>query len=125
MKNVGIGTRALNFLIDTALIFLLTYTAFKIWNWYVLFWHFRFFNFWQFFAIILFVYYSLFEMISGRTPGKWLSFSKVVNRGGKKPGVLSILGRSLIRLTIIDMFFLPFLNKTLHDHLTKTEVVEV
>jgi uncharacterized RDD family membrane protein YckC len=125
MKNVGTGTRALNFFIDTMLIFILTYAAFKIWNWYVIFWHFPYYNFWLFFAVILVVYYTLFESIGGRTPGKWLSFSKVIDSKNKKPSFVVIFIRTLIRLTMIDMFFLPFLNKTLHDYLSKTEVVEV
>jgi hypothetical protein len=57
--------------------------------------------------------------------GKLASYSKVVNNAGKRPNILQILIRSLIRLTIIDMFFIPFLDKTLHDYCSKTNVVEV
>ena len=71
------------------------------------------------------VYYLFFETLFKRTPGKWLSFSKVVNNNGGKPAFWQILVRSVIRLTIIDCFFIPFLDKTLHDYLSKTEVVEV
>ncbi|HXL54878.1 MAG TPA: RDD family protein, partial [Chitinophagaceae bacterium] len=60
-----------------------------------------------------------------RTPGKWLSLSKVVNKKGKKTSFLQILLRSIVRLTIIDCFFIPFLDKPLHDYVSKTEVVEV
>jgi uncharacterized RDD family membrane protein YckC len=66
----------------------------------------------------------LFESIFSRTPGKWLSLSKVVNKNGKKATFLQIVLRSLARLTIIDCFFIPFLDKTLHDFISKTEVVE-
>jgi hypothetical protein len=36
-----------------------------------------------------------------------------------------VLLRSLLRLTIIDAFFIPFLERPLHDALSKTRVVEV
>jgi hypothetical protein len=32
--------------------------------------------------------------------------------------------RSASRLVLIDMFFIPFLDKTLHDFFSNTEVVE-
>jgi uncharacterized RDD family membrane protein YckC len=125
MNRVGIGTRVLNFLVDTIIVSLLAYAAFKTWNWYVLYWAYPFYNFGWFFFGLLFIYYTLFELIAARTPGKWLSYSKVVNKNGKRPGLLQVLTRSIVRLTIIDMFFIPFLDKTLHDYLSETEVVEV
>ena len=125
MKKVGDGTRILNFLADTFFIFLLAYFSFKGWNWYVMYWGYTPYNFGWFFFGILFVYYTFFEAIFNRSPGKWLSYSKVVNAAGKKPGILRVLVRSLVRLTIIDMFFIPFLGKPLHDYLSGTVIVEV
>ena len=58
-------------------------------------------------------------------PGKWLSYTKVVDKKGLKPGFIQIFLRSIVRLTIIDCFFIPFLNKPLHDYVSSTEVVEV
>lgn len=125
MNRVGIGTRVVNCLVDTGLIFLLSYIAFKVWRWYVFHWHFAPYNFGWFFWGILFIYYFLFESISkGRTPGKWLSFSKAVNENGKRPNIGQVFIRSLIRVTLVDLFFYPFLEKTLHDYLSKTDVVE-
>lgn len=125
MKRVGIGTRTLNFLVDTIIISLLAWAAFKTWNWYVMFWKYPFFNFWCFFSAVLIIYYTLFESITGRTPGKWMSYSKVVSSTGKRPSLLRVFLRTITRLLLIDMFFLPFIDKTLHDYLSKTEVVEV
>jgi uncharacterized RDD family membrane protein YckC len=125
MKIVGIGTRVFNFLIDTVLIFIITYIVFKIRNWYVFYYHVKAINFGYIFFGVLFIYYSLFEIFFSRTPGKWMSYTKVVNQQNKKPNVGQILLRSLIRITIIDMFFFPFFDKTLHDYLSKTDVVEV
>jgi uncharacterized RDD family membrane protein YckC len=126
MKQVGIGTRVINFLVDTILIALLALLVSRWYNWYVFYFHFTGRNYAIFFWATLFVYYTFFEAIFARTPGKFLSYSKVVTNTGKKPNILWVLVRSLARLTIIDLFFQPFLNnKTLHDYLSKTDVVEV
>lgn len=124
MRPVGEGTRILNFLIDTALIFTIAYFGSKTWNWYVLYWNYPHYNFGWFFFAALFVYYTIFEGIFSRTPGKWLSFSKVVNRNGSRVSFVRVLLRSLVRLTVIDLFFIPFLGKPLHDQLSGTTVVE-
>lgn len=123
-RKVGDGTRALNFFIDTSLVFILAYIGFKTWNWYVLYWHYHPYNFGWFFFGTLFIYYSFFEGIFSRTPGKWFTFSKVVNARQRKPSFAQVIVRSITRITIIDMFFIPFLGKPLHDYLSKTEVVE-
>lgn len=123
MKKVGDGTRILNFLIDGFFVFILSYAAFKYWNFYVVYWHFKTINFWWFVATVLFVYYSFFEIIWARTPGKWFSGCKVVNLNGESPSVGQVLGRSVLRLVVIDFFFNSFWGKPLHDKLTGTEVV--
>lgn len=125
MKRAGFGTRVLNFIIDTLLIFGITYGLYNWWIFHVMYWKYAFIPFYAMFWIIMFVYYTFFEAIFKRSPGKWLSLSKVVNKKGTKPAFWQILIRSLIRLTIIDCFFIPFLDKPLHDYLSKTEVVEV
>ncbi|WP_153796460.1 RDD family protein [Foetidibacter luteolus] len=125
MKTVGIGTRVLNFLVDTLLVFVLGYFVHKINAFYYFYYKSFYWPFYVWFYIMLVLYYIIFESIFKRTPGKWLSYSKVVNRQGGKPTFLQVIIRSLIRLTIIDCFFFPFLDKTLHDYLSKTEVVEV
>jgi len=124
MKQVGIGTRTLNFIVDTLIIFFLSLLAYHGWKFYSYYYHIIYIPFYYFFWSILFLYYILFESIFSRTPGKWLSLSKVVNKNGKKATFLQIVLRSLARLTIIDCFFIPFLDKTLHDFISKTEVVE-
>lgn len=124
MNKAGFGTRVLNFLVDTLLIFFITYGVSAFWDFQVLYWHYPYIAFYTFFWVILFIYYSFFEAIFKRSPAKWLSFTKVVNKYGKKPAFWQILVRSLVRLTIIDCFFIPFLEKPLHDYLSKTEVVQ-
>ncbi len=124
MKEVGIGTRVINFLADTILIFLLSYGLYKWWTFYVMFWKFTYFPFYLFFYATIFVYYTFFEILWSRTPGKWLSLSKVRNADGGRPAWYQVVFRSILRLTIIDCFFIPFLGRTLHDALSKTRVVE-
>ena len=124
MNRAGFGTRVLNCIVDTLLIFGIAYAANNFYDIQVMYWHYPFIPFYIIFWIILFIYYLLFEAIFKRTPAKWLSISKVVNKHGRKASFWQVLIRSLIRLTIIDCFFIPFLDKPLHDYLSKTEVVE-
>ena len=125
MNKVGIGTRVINFLVDSAFIFLFAYITLQTNKWYAYYYHVKYFKFGEHFCAILFLYYTFFEAAFAATPGKWLSFSKVVNEKNTKPKFWQILVRSVVRLTIIDMFFIPFLDKTLHDYLSKTDVVEI
>ncbi len=125
MNKVGIGTRVLNFLIDTALIFGLSFAAYKGWSFYVFYYEWSYIPFYTFFWLILFIYYMFFESVFKRTPGKWLSMSRVVNKKGEKPSFIQIFIRSIVRLTIIDCFFIPLFDDTLHDYMSKTTVVEI
>lgn len=124
MRKVGDGTRSLNFFMDILLITLVAIVLFRWRNWYVMYWGVRPYHFGWFFFPTIWVYYSFFETIFSKTPGKMLTHSKVVDLNGKKPRVGQILWRSLLRLTIIDMFFGPFLGGPLHDYASKTTVVE-
>jgi len=125
MNQVGIGTRVINFLTDTAIISLIAFILNKVWVFYVVYWNYSYINPLWIFAAVLFIYYFIFESIWARTPGKWLSYTKVVDKKGLKPGFGKIFLRSIVRLTVIDCFFIPFLDKTLHDYVSSTEVVEV
>lgn len=125
MKKVGIGTRVLNCIVDILLVTILAYIGYKISTFYAFYYRRYFIPFYYFFFGMWFVYYFLFEAISRRTPGKWLTMTKVVDRKGGRPSIGQIAIRSLVRLTLIDAFFLPFLDNTLHDYLSKTDVVEI
>ncbi len=131
MKTVGIGTRVLNFLIDTIIIFFISYWISKMNQWYaeqykIAGYTFKYYYpFSTIFFAVLFVYYTLMELVFTRTIGKFLSYSKVVNAEGKRPNFFQVIIRSAVRLTIIDIFFIPFLDKTLHDYFSKTNVVEI
>ena len=125
MKQVGVGTRVINYLIDTILVSLISYGLYNWWIFYVRYWEFTYYPFYYFFWATLFVYYTLFELIISRTPGKLLTMTKVRTLSGNRPAFYQVLLRSLLRLTIIDPFFIPVFDKPLHDALSKTVVVEV
>lgn len=123
-KTTGVGTRSINFFIDTIFVFILAYIACKVYRWYEYYYHITHYNFGWFFAGSILVYYTVLETIFARTPGKWFSHSKVVNQKGFRPSFVAVLIRSVVRLTIIDMLLIPFMEKTLHDYLSKTEVAQ-
>ena len=124
MRKVGIGTRVMNFLVDTTIIFILTYILYKVWSFNVLYYHIPYYPFYYFMGLVLFLYYLVLESINGRTPGKKLTISVVVDKDGQRPGFFQIFIRSLVRVTVIDCFFIPFLDMPLHDYLSKTYVVD-
>jgi len=128
MNLVGIGTRVINFVVDFILILLLTYAAYTGWTFYVTYYNKTYFPFYDFLAAVTFLYYLFFEGIWRRTPGKWMSLTKVVSAEGKKASFGQIVVRSIIRvvgIALIDSLFLPILGRTLHDYVSKTYVVEV
>ena len=128
MNSVGVGTRVLNFIIDTIPILLLTYAAYRSWTWYVVNYNIKYFPFYDFWFAVTFLYYLFFEGIWRRTPGKWMSLSKVVGAGGKKASFGQIVVRCAIRVVgiiLIDSIFLPISGRTLHDYVSKTYVIEV
>lgn len=126
MNEIGIGTRVLNFVIDTVLIFFAAYGLYKWWTFYVEYWDYKYFAFYQFFFATIFVYYSIFEIIWSRTPAKWFTMTRVRKVEGGKPAFYQILLRSAIRLTLIlDFVFIAFRERPLHDIASKTRLVEV
>jgi uncharacterized RDD family membrane protein YckC len=125
MIEVGVGTRVINFLIDTLVIFLISFGLYRWWTFYVRFWNYKYFPFYQFFWFFTFIYYTIFEALTTRTLGKFVTMTKVKTVSGNRPAFYSILLRSLIRVTLIDAFFIPVLGRTLHDQLSNTRVVEV
>ena len=127
MKYVGIGSRVLNYIVDTLLVTIITYIVYHISSFHMYYYHTDGWPFYYFFWLVMVSYYFLFELIFSRTPGKWLSMTKVVNANGKRPAIWQTFLRSILRLTLVfDFLPIPFTDndKTLHDYVTKTAVVE-
>jgi len=78
-----------------------------------------------FILFLSFLYYSIFEALTGKTLGKYFTKTKVVNPEGEKPVWTRILLRSLCRFIPLDQIsFLFDFNSGWHDMLSKTIVVE-
>lgn len=125
MNEVGIGTRVLNYLVDTLAITLISYGLYKWYVFYMMYYNYRTFQFYQFFFATIFVYYFIWESLFSRTPGKFLTMTRVRSAAGKRPAIYRIFLRCLLRLTIIDPIFIAIINRPLHDALSGTRVVEV
>lgn len=70
------------------------------------------------------IYYTFFESLTGRTPAKYITRTKVLLENGKKPPFKTILLRSLYRFIPFEAFsFLGSGEGGLHDTLSKTIVV--
>lgn len=124
-NKVGIGTRVVNFVVDTAVVFLIAYGIKRSWDFNVYYWNYKELPFYTFMAVISVMYYFLFESICGRTIGKFITLTKVVTTDDAKVKPLAVLSRSILRLFPLDFLLIPFKDVTVHDYLTKTKVVEI
>ena len=71
---------------------------------------------------VVLAYYMLFEGLWGRTPGKMLMGTRVVDRRGHAPTFGRIIARSFARLAPMEA--LTFLGKVgFHDRVSGTKVV--
>ena len=77
-----------------------------------------------FFCVLMFLYYSLFEISTSKTLAKYITKTLVVMEDGSKPEPSTIFGRSLIRLIPIEYFtFLRGRKLGMHDDYSNTFVV--
>ena len=82
--------------------------------------------FYLLFFIVAIVYYSTFEIITGRTIAKYITKTKVVDENGNKPKYSAILLRTLSRFIPFEPFsFLFSADSGWHDRLSKTTVIDV
>lgn len=83
------------------------------------------FNDYIFSTILSIIFYVIFEAVWQKTPGKFLTKTKVVTFDGQKPSLKTIIGRSFARLIPFDA--LSFLGNKYpigwHDRLSNTLVV--
>jgi len=72
------------------------------------------------------VYYSSFEVLTGRTIAKFITGTKVIDENGKTPDFGTIMLRSLCRFIPFEPFsFLGNERIRWHNRLSKTRVVNV
>ncbi len=75
-----------------------------------------------YFFVFYFFYYFLFEYFFGKTPGKYLTKTIVVNCHGAQPSFKAVLMRSIARLIPYDYFSFIF-GQGLHDFISNTIVI--
>jgi len=75
------------------------------------------------FLVLYFLYHLLFELLRGKTPGKYLTRTRVVNSVGEKPGLKQLIVRNLCRLVPFDNLSFLF-GKGFHDGLSGTIVIK-
>lgn len=74
---------------------------------------------------VILVYYIFFESLTGRTLGKFITGTKVVNENGLKASFGQILGRSFSRLIPFEAFsFFGEEGRGWHDSIPKTYVIK-
>jgi uncharacterized RDD family membrane protein YckC len=77
-----------------------------------------------FWSAISFVYYGMTEMFLSRSPAKYFTKTIVVMEDGSKPTIITILGRTLLRVMPLEPFsFLRGRALGLHDENSGTFVV--
>ena len=75
--------------------------------------------------LVVIIYYSVFEGLTGKTLAKYITKTKVVNEKGEKPDFETIFVRTLCRLIPFNVFsFLGSKDTGWHDRLSKTLVVD-
>lgn len=76
-------------------------------------------------AIGTVVYYTFFEAVFGRTLGKLITGTKVIDLEGKRPGVATLLGRSFARIVPFEPFSFFGNGGGWHDRWSDTRVVDM
>jgi uncharacterized RDD family membrane protein YckC len=70
-----------------------------------------------------FLYYFLFELAFGRTPGKFLTGTKVVDFNDRKPDFKTLFIRNLCRFIPFNGISFLVGNEGWHDSISKTNVI--
>jgi uncharacterized RDD family membrane protein YckC len=72
---------------------------------------------------IHFVYYCGFETVTGKSPAKWLTQTRVITLDGVRPPFGAVLKRSIIRLIPFEPFSFLGSGRGWHDRWSGTRVV--
>ena len=78
------------------------------------------------YIILSIVFFGMFESLTARTPGKYITDTKVVMRDGTRPDSITIFIRTLCRfIPFEELSFIGSFTIGWHDMLSKTLVVDV
>ncbi|MEP7166430.1 MAG: RDD family protein [Candidatus Woesebacteria bacterium] len=72
---------------------------------------------------VFFFYFTISEILFGKTLGKVVTKTRVVDLKGKKPTIRQLIIRSLVRCIPFEQFSFVFLPVGLHDSISNTRVV--
>jgi uncharacterized RDD family membrane protein YckC len=111
------GLRVINYAIDTLAITILStlFNAFTLNNWPF-----------QVYVFTYLLYYCLFETLLGQTLGKLLTKTKVVDTSNKRPSLIRVLARSVLRLNPLDVSSYLFGgSQGTHDTLSGTKLIRL
>src|ERR671913_2034592 len=75
--------------------------------------------------VLLFVYYTFFEAMWHRTPGKWAAGTRVIDASGAPPSLKQVALRSVCRMIPFEAFSMLGDGIGWHDTIPKTRVVRV
>ncbi|MXN93067.1 RDD family protein [Flavobacterium sp. Sd200] len=130
------GKRFVNFLMDSIICYVLTFLVGILGNWLYDTYGFNglaignievnAIKFNLLHSVLSVVFYGLFETVSLRTPGKYITGTKVVMFNGEKPTQTAIFWRTLCRLIPFEAItFLGAAPVGWHDGFSKTLVVDI
>lgn len=74
-------------------------------------------------AFFSIAYYAIFESITARSVGKFVTNTVVVFKDGTKPPMETMLRRSIYRILPLNALFFLWQNRIWHDQFTDTYVV--
>jgi len=76
-------------------------------------------------VLFYFLYCFSFEVIAGKTPAKFITRTRVVDKFGRQPQAISISGRSISRLVPLEpLSFLGAYARGWHDSWSNTWVID-
>ena len=78
-----------------------------------------------YFFVLYFGYHFLFEYFCGRSIGKFITKTKVVDINGDKPSTKALFIRNISRLIPLDNFSFLFGEDGWHDSISETQVIYV
>lgn len=78
-----------------------------------------------YYFVLYFGYHFLFEYYFGRTPGKFITNTRVTNLQGQKPTAKELLIRTACRLIPFDNLSFLFGVTGWHDSISETQVIYI
>jgi uncharacterized RDD family membrane protein YckC len=116
MSDINKGIRVINFIIDYLVINLFVLILVSGLN--------QLYYFKSYFIVGYFLYYFIFEFISGKTIGKIITKTHVVDCNNNKPKFFRIVLRTILRFNPFDIASFIFgFNQGAHDKLSRTKII--